>query len=190
MAFSEIEKINIRENLLRNCEDNWSKFGYKKTNIDELCSKAGISKGAFYLFYNSKEELFCDVMLNVQKRLMDLTEETLGNSSSKYDLGATLKLLYREYDKTRFITETHSPDFIAFMNKLPKEKINEIEEHGNYDLKNIIKKAGIQYKIEEDKAISALGIIFTPVVEIENYPWNYLEVIDFMLDTIIEAAFE
>lgn len=190
MAFSEIEKINIKERLITNCEESWSKFGYKKTNIDELCAKSGISKGAFYLFYNSKEELFCDVMIKAQERLINLTEKSLGDSPTKYELATTLKLVYREYIKIPFTTETNTPDFIAFINKLPKEKIIELEAHGNYDIRDIIRKANIKYKIEENKGLSALSVLFTPSVAKENLPWNYLEVFDFILDTLIEEIFE
>lgn len=50
-SFTEIEKDNIRKRLISECEINWSKYGYKKTNIDELCSKSGIAKGSFYTFF-------------------------------------------------------------------------------------------------------------------------------------------
>ena len=106
-----------------NCEDSWSKLGYKKTNIEDLCAKAGISKGAFYLFYASKEELFFGVIMRIQTKLVYLTKATLGETPTKESLCNTLKLIYREYIKIPFILEMNSPDFIAFMNRLPKEKI-------------------------------------------------------------------
>lgn len=190
MAFSEIEKINIREKLMTSCEESWSRVGYKKTNIDELCAKAGISKGAFYLFFNSKEELFCDVIMSIQARLVTLMNESLGNAPTKYDLAATLKLVYREYDKVPFVFEIRSPDFIAFMNKLPKEKIDELEFHGDYDVRDILKKTDLKYKIEENKGNAAFAILFMPITEKEKLPWNYLESIDFMIDTLIENIFE
>lgn len=190
MAFSEIEKRNIKEKLIINCEESWSKFGYKKTSIDDLCARAGISKGGFYLFYSTKEALFCDVMMCAQERLIKLAEITLGANPNKYDLAATLKLIYREYNKITFVTETHTPDFIAFMNKLPKEKIEELEVHGNYDLRNIIRNTNIKYKIEENKGLAALGILFVPITDKDSLPWDYLEVFDFMLDVLIEQIFE
>ncbi len=61
-SFTEIEKDNIRKRLISECEINWSKYGYKKTNIDELCSKSGIAKGSFYTFFDSKEKLFFEVL--------------------------------------------------------------------------------------------------------------------------------
>lgn len=190
MAFSELEKINIKNKLLLNCEDSWSKLGYKKTSVDDLCAKAGISKGAFYLFYRSKEELFFDVITNIQKRLVGMARNSLGIKPTKASLSKTLKHIYREFIKIPFIFEINSPDFIAFMNKLPADKINELAFHGNYDLWNIIKETKLPYKVEEAKGISAFGILFMPNCERENLPYNHLEVVDFMIDTLIEAVFE
>lgn len=75
--------VLTKEKLLVNCEDSWSKLGYKKTNIEDLCAKAGISKGAFYLFYASKEELFFDVIMRIQTKLVYLTKATLGETPTK-----------------------------------------------------------------------------------------------------------
>ena len=61
-SFTETEKENIRKRLLDACRQSWTQYGYKKTSVDELCQQAGISKGAFYLFFESKEALFCDVL--------------------------------------------------------------------------------------------------------------------------------
>lgn len=57
-SFSEREKENIRKSLMDICKQNWTQYGYKKTSVDEICKQAGISKGAFYLFFESKEALF------------------------------------------------------------------------------------------------------------------------------------
>ena len=70
--FTEIEKENIKNKLISNCKDSWSNVGYKKTSVDELCKKSGISKGAFYLFYSSKEDLFFDILIDVQKNLQKM----------------------------------------------------------------------------------------------------------------------
>ena len=79
-SFTEQEKKNIRIKLLEECAKGWSKYGYKKTNIDELCSKSGISKGAFYLFFTSKESLFCETLCLVQDNLYALANEILDKS--------------------------------------------------------------------------------------------------------------
>ena len=58
-SFSEREKENIRKSLIDICKQSWTQYGYKKTSVDEMCKQVGISKGAFYLFFESKEALFC-----------------------------------------------------------------------------------------------------------------------------------
>lgn len=75
-SFTQTEKDNIRSKLIDECEKSWATYGYKKTSIDELCSKVGISKGAFYAFFESKEHLFCRVLDVLQER-----HKALGDSS-------------------------------------------------------------------------------------------------------------
>ncbi|MBN2550474.1 MAG: helix-turn-helix transcriptional regulator, partial [Anaerolineales bacterium] len=57
-GFSDQEKEIIRARLLEQGQRLFSAHGLKKTNIDELAAAAGISKGAFYLFFASKEACF------------------------------------------------------------------------------------------------------------------------------------
>ena len=67
-AFSEQEKELIRKRLLEQGHRQFSAYGLRKTNIEELAEAAGISKGAFYLFYASKEAIFMDVVEQVEER--------------------------------------------------------------------------------------------------------------------------
>ena len=61
-GFTEHEKELIGKRLLEQGYRQFSAYGLKKTNIEEIAEAAGISKGAFYNFYESKEALFMDVI--------------------------------------------------------------------------------------------------------------------------------
>jgi AcrR family transcriptional regulator len=61
-AFSERERGVIRERLRAAGRDAFRAQGLRRTSVEELARAAGISKGAFYLFYPSKEALFFDVL--------------------------------------------------------------------------------------------------------------------------------
>jgi AcrR family transcriptional regulator len=61
-AFTEQERQGVIERLLAEGYRLFVTYGIRKTSVEELASAAGISKGAFYLFYESKEALFMDVM--------------------------------------------------------------------------------------------------------------------------------
>jgi AcrR family transcriptional regulator len=66
-GFTAREKEVILQRLLEQGYKQFSAYGLKKTNIDELAVAAGISKGAFYLFYESKEAFFMAVMELVER---------------------------------------------------------------------------------------------------------------------------
>src|SRR5664279_4442600 len=56
-AFSADESDHIRSRLKAAGGDAFARRGLRGTTIDELARAAGISKGAFYRFYDSKEAL-------------------------------------------------------------------------------------------------------------------------------------
>ena len=61
-GFSERERTIIRAKLREKGGELFGTYGVRKTNVEELARAAGISKGAFYLFYESKEELFFELL--------------------------------------------------------------------------------------------------------------------------------
>ena len=68
-GFSDSEKELIRKRLLDHGYRLFSTYGLQKTNVEEIARAAGISKGAFYIFYQSKEELFMSVVEQMESRL-------------------------------------------------------------------------------------------------------------------------
>jgi AcrR family transcriptional regulator len=61
-GFSEQERSTIRAGLQARARELLASYGLRKTSVEDLTAGAGISKGAFYLFYDSKEELFFEVL--------------------------------------------------------------------------------------------------------------------------------
>jgi len=61
-GFSEREKALIRAQLLAKGRELFATQGIKKANVEDQTKAANISKGAFYLFFNSKEELFFELL--------------------------------------------------------------------------------------------------------------------------------
>ena len=94
-SFSERERENIKKSLQKACKQSWTQYGYKKTNVDELCKQVGISKGAFYLFFESKEALFCDVLCSVQEQICDTASKIIERHKNKYGVAEALKWIYR-----------------------------------------------------------------------------------------------
>ncbi len=64
---------SARERLLESAKILFSQKGYYATSVEDIVESAGLSKGAFYFYFKSKEELFKSLVeemhLNIVKRL-------------------------------------------------------------------------------------------------------------------------
>ncbi len=189
-SFSEQEKQNIQLKLLSECEKSWAKFGYKKTSIDELCVKVGISKGAFYAFFESKEALFCDTMRLVQDRLYGYANEIMESEPNKQGVTKVLKAIYREYDKNSFICDTHSADFIGFTNKLSAQQLEQITEYSEISGRAFFEKPHLKFAVDKEKGIATIYAALSIISVKEQLPYNHIEVFDFMVDSLIDKIFE
>lgn len=73
-AFTDPERDAIRERLLTAGRDLFARRGIRATTVEALARTAGISKGAFYLFYPSKEALFFALMEEIEVEIQGRLE--------------------------------------------------------------------------------------------------------------------
>lgn len=126
-AYSENERVYIKQRLMEEAQLCLNKFGVKKTTVDELVKRAGIPKGTFYLFYDSKELLFFDVFCKFHDEIQ--AKLLRGMSSIKEMNALTLTRLiwelYRAVEESfllRFIT---SGEMELLIRKLPPQVAQE-----------------------------------------------------------------
>ena len=65
IPFRSMSASEQREAILTAALELFARFGFKKTSIDEIATKARIGKGTIYLHFSSKEELFGGVVKRV-----------------------------------------------------------------------------------------------------------------------------
>jgi len=61
-SFSDAEKRDITKQLLSRGKELFERYGLKKTSVEELTRAVGIGQGSFYIFFDSKEELFFEIL--------------------------------------------------------------------------------------------------------------------------------
>ncbi len=189
-SFTEREKENIKRSLQEACKQSWTQYGYKKTSVDDLCKQAGISKGAFYLFFESKEALFCEVLCSVQKQICTAALAVIEKHKEKHGVAEALKLIYREYDKNNFLYDSSSTDFTILMNKLSEEQAKKIEESNHMSRQLFSNQPYLKFKVDADLAMS---VIYSLIMNIKNkdiLPHNHMETFDFMVDHLIDSLYE
>ncbi len=64
--------MNSKEKLLLAAKKLFSERGYHETRIDDIVAEAGLSKGAFYFYFKSKEDIFRELVLDMSKRMIGL----------------------------------------------------------------------------------------------------------------------
>ena len=80
MAFTDYETDQLRKALLKETRRCAVTLGMKKTSVEQLAKAAGIAKGSFYKFYESKEMLFFAVLENVHSELYGVADHALRES--------------------------------------------------------------------------------------------------------------
>lgn len=87
-GFTAHEKDSIRNALIRKGRNTFATHGLRKTNVEELATAVGISKGAFYLFFDSKEALLFEILqqaeAEVRQRLLGDIDERVNSGRERF----------------------------------------------------------------------------------------------------------
>ena len=132
-GFTEYEKEIINAALLREGKTLFSTFGLKKTSIHDLTRAVGIAQGSFYNFYQSKEELYFEILELEEKKIkqqfqyQEIKSGADPKTSIKNLLIQTLELI----EKSPFFRQLYVDNSMeAIVRKLPKHRL---EEHFKKD---------------------------------------------------------
>ena len=79
-AFTEEEKIKIKEDIMETALDLFHDKGTKSLSISELTKRVGIAQGSFYNFWKDKESLIIDLMAYRSIQKLENIEREFSNS--------------------------------------------------------------------------------------------------------------
>jgi AcrR family transcriptional regulator len=122
-AFSDSERETIRDRLCAAAESCLGGRGIRKTSVEELAAAARISKGAFYLFYRTKEELFFDVIMRRHEEIEGALVEKFSKiaSPTSSDLADLILEFFRSTSESFFPKFLASGELELLMRRLPPE---------------------------------------------------------------------
>lgn len=192
-GFTEQEKLNIRSRLLAIGKESFGLYGIKKTSVEELAKSAGISKGAFYQFYDSKESLYFEIIRNYEQGQHDQMHNILSQQCDDEQalFKSVLKSILFAVDSDPFLKRLLSKSEYEYLwQKFTPEQIEEaMEADIDFSTKLIdVWRAKGKLKIDNPELITgtfrAIFAIFLHKIDIgeEIFP----EVVDLLLDATIE----
>jgi AcrR family transcriptional regulator len=141
-AFSEHEKEVIRSQMREKGKKLFEKQGLKKTSVDELTEAVGISKGAFYLFYESKEELFMEILeeLETDFRTHIFDFSIHPKEDARQLLAKLLNSALLTWDRYPLLKNFGMAEYQYIARKLPAERIQAHANRDNEFINDFIKK--------------------------------------------------
>jgi AcrR family transcriptional regulator len=192
-AFTEQEKDWIRTRLVEQGYELFATYGLKKTNIEELTQAAGISKGAFYLFYESKEALFMDVVELAEQRFRHEILEAIDQPgpSPRARLVAVFRKAFDLAEAMPILQFLTGSDFDLLYRRVPPEKFQAHLASDRLFIEELIdrcRQAGIPIQASTDQIRGLLYAMVLVVWHRNDFGLNYLHAtLDLLLELV--AAF-
>lgn len=138
--FTEEEKSVIYNNLINIGLEEISKYGFKKTSIEDIASKAAISKGAFYKFFPSKEVFFFKIFeaaeLEMKQKAQNIIPKFDENFRENFVVNLCNYLLLLKDERYTKIFTCEDIDYIT--RGIPAEELETHLQKDNLDILDIV----------------------------------------------------
>jgi AcrR family transcriptional regulator len=190
-GFSEREKARIRAELLAQGQALFGAHGLRKTNVEDLTKAVGISKGAFYLFYDSKEALFFEIIKQFEQefRITLFRDAWPPGISARQHVKALLARALTAWKTHPLLRSFGQEDYAYLLRKLPEERMQaEILDDDRFIAELIVQweRAGIVIAGDPQVVAGLVRAMF--FVSLHQPDFNqdvYPQMFDLLLDLVV-----
>ena len=178
----ESNRIKKILQILSTAEDLFQRFGFKRITIEEICSKASVSKMTFYKYFPNKNELIKHLMNSWLKQVEKTINEFDG---TEVPFTEKIKILLRLKEES---TGKFSKEFLAeYMNPDPdlQNFFRDFYARATTFFIDFIKKAQQKGEVRKDIKPEFLVAVLNKMLELakdETLTSLYLRVTDFSLE--------
>lgn len=163
-SYSEQEKEYIRKRLKEEAAKCLAQFGIRRTTVDEIVKRVKIPKGTFYLFYQSKELLLFDVILEqhdmIEKRMMDEFSKIDLSSVSVEQLTDVIFHFYKITEENPILNILNSDEVELLARKLPSEVLASHLEHDHTMVDELFATLPMKQEVDINSITSAFRAIY------------------------------
>lgn len=128
-SYSDQERAYIRKRLKEEAAACMGQYGIRRTTVDEIVKRVNIPKGTFYLFYQSKELLLFDVILEqhdlINQKLIQAVSEITGPSFSAEKLTDVIFRFFKMAEDLPVLKLLNSEEVELLARKLPEDVVAE-----------------------------------------------------------------
>ena len=164
MAFTEEQNEMIRRDLIREARRCGVTIGMRKTSVEQLTDAAGISKGSFYKFFDSKELLFFAVLEDIHAECFAAAQSSLRETAALPPADRAAEAILAA---CRWLSETQALVFIEndaefLLHRLPGEVKAAHYHDDETHIRALLESSGLQPRGGIALAAAAIrGLILT-----------------------------
>jgi AcrR family transcriptional regulator len=155
-----LDKDEVKEAIVNVARHIFSRFGFRKTTMDEIAMASKKGKSSIYYYFASKEEIFQAV---VEKEALILRQELI-NAINQADspankLKAHVLIRMRSMEKLANFYSAIKDDFLSHLDFI--EKIRKKYDQEEIQMMENILKEGVENSIFEieDTSLAAIAIV-------------------------------
>ena len=167
--FSEKERLIIMDSLQKSAMKELGRVGVRKTTVDELCRLSHLAKGSFYLFYESKEDLFLSCIKTFTDSLEGMYLDMLQNLDENHIVTSlttvflTIAKRFRDEGMFRFLDEEN---LALIKRKVPEIRLKDLVD----TLKNVFHTLFSYFSIDNEEDIKAFEDGYLAVLHLYPLP--------------------
>jgi AcrR family transcriptional regulator len=148
----------------------------------------GISTGAFYLFYASKEMLFVDTAQSVSGRFLAILEQDIPENPTKYDFANAIKRMAKALEGAEWFLSL-SGEFEVILRKLPPDYLEQVQVKDVSDFSGIIKKYRLTPTVADGEVAITLRALLMMLHNKKLIGEGFMTAFAYILDSTIETLF-
>ena len=185
LAFTDEQRLLIRNRLLHSAQRHAISDGVQKTSLDTLTSEAGISKSSFYKFYESKEMLFLEVAASWEDQILSSALRTLSSDQQLTSKERAARFVYAVFETihhlgiARFLRED-----LQYLNAfLPQE---EARAHCLTSAKGIfdtLREARIRFTESEETVLAVIQLMYLSILSIGDIGENFFPALHMLVSS-------
>src|SRR5699024_5297214 len=163
-CYTDQEKEYIKRRLKEEAGKCLIQYGIRRTTVDDIVKRVQIPKGTFYLFYQSKELLLYDLILEEHDRIEEeLVQAVSQMQDNEFDTEQLTQVIYDFFKKSSVspvLKILNSNEIELLARKLPAGVLEKHIEHDNDLIEDVLTKLTLNADMDKNVLGAAFRAIY------------------------------
>lgn len=189
-AFSPTERETIDRLLVQAARQCAVSTGIRRTTLEQLTQQAGISKSAFYKFYESKEHLFFRVMEEWHTQVYSAAEEALKASARlplKERVAKAFLAAFAFMDKEGMMS-TFTTELPYLLRRLPPELLDQKYHSDEAHIIALVDLCQVEFTVPRETVYAMLMVLVSSMLNRRQIGPLYQTALETMVQCICDQV--